>query len=892
MSACNHCGAQTADDVRFCSACGTPQGPVWKAETALASPPRPAGSDPSMASAPPGGFAPGQIVADRYRVVSLLGRGGMGDVYRADDLKLGQAVAIKFLPDRFASDEAVLERFRAEVRTSRQIAHPNVCRVYDIGEADGRQFLTMEYVDGEDLASLLRRIGRLPANKALEVARQMCAGLAAIHERGVIHRDLKPANVMLDGYGRVRITDFGLAAAPEEMRPGEISGTPAYMAPEQFEGQPCTVRTDLYALGLILYEAFTGKPTFGGATFAEWRARHTQTIPTAPSQLQANMDAVVERAILRCLEKDPTKRPSSAKAVAASLPGGDPLAAALAGGETPSPEMVAAAGGEGALRPRVAWTLLAATLVLVAACLAVAPDAMDLGLARADKGPEVLEDRARQLTAAFGYRDEPADSEIWFERDYSRLRFMADRVVSTVWRRQMESWGPPLLFNYRQSPRPLVPRDTDGVVQTDDPPQTVSGMVTVTTDARGRLRRFEAAPPQFEEFPSSAPLFAWGQLFSAAGLDMTRFVVSPQEWLSPQPFDARGEWSGPLPWAPDVSVRVSAAAHRGRPVYFEVLGPWSLPARMVDLPLANIRRVTDTIGAAIVAFLIVSGVFFARRNLHAGRGDRRGAFVLAAILFVGGVFKWLIVAHHVSTLADEIGLVFTGVAGGLLLAAAGWLLYVALEPYVRRTMPEVMISWARLADGRVRDARIGRDMLIGSLAGALTALLTHVGNAVPAWLPFPSQTTIASSLPALQGGRRVLVLVLDPIGLALTAALTALALLFLLRLVLRRTWLAAVALVVPLLLTSRWGENIALDAMYFVAFAVLVPFVLVRFGLVATFALVFMRTLLTYTPLPLDPSRWYFGGSLLALAVGAALVVYAFRISLGPRGEFAGADVA
>jgi serine/threonine-protein kinase len=144
-------------------------------------------------------------------MIGLLGQGGMGEVYRVDDLKLGQPVSLKFLPASLADDPERLDRFLAEVRLSRQVSHPNVCRVYDIGETDGSHFLTMEYVDGEDLATLLRRIGRLPGAKAHEIARQICAGLAAAHDKKVLHRDLKPSNIMIDGSGRARITDFGLA---------------------------------------------------------------------------------------------------------------------------------------------------------------------------------------------------------------------------------------------------------------------------------------------------------------------------------------------------------------------------------------------------------------------------------------------------------------------------------------------------------------------------------------------------------------------------------------------------------------------------------------------------------------------------------------------------------
>ncbi len=205
-----------------------------------------------------GGFTPGAILAERYRIIGLLGRGGMGEVYRADDLKLGQPVALKFLPRHLAEDQDRLERFYAEVRIARQVSHPNVCRVYDVGEMDGQQYLSMEYVDGEDLASLLKRIGRLPPDKALDISRELCAGLAAAHERGVLHRDLKPANVMVDGRGRARITDFGLAIAAGEVVEGEVSGTPAYMAPEQLAGKGASVRSDVYALGLVLYELYTG----------------------------------------------------------------------------------------------------------------------------------------------------------------------------------------------------------------------------------------------------------------------------------------------------------------------------------------------------------------------------------------------------------------------------------------------------------------------------------------------------------------------------------------------------------------------------------------------------------------------------------------------------------
>jgi serine/threonine-protein kinase len=280
-------------------------------------------------------FPPGRIFAARYRIVSLLGRGATGEVYRADDLKLGQRVALKLLSPSGGAHPNFVTRFITEVRLARDIAHPNVCRVYDIGEADGWHYLSMEYIDGETLASLLRRIGSLPAEKALDVARQLCAGLAAAHDRGVLHRDLKPGNIMLDGRGQVRIVDLGFATPLGDTANG-IAGTPAYMAPEQTSGQDAGERTDLYSLGVVLYEVFTGRRLFHVRTIAE-RAVAGEPGPAALARL-SGIDPAAERVIRRCLEADPADRPTSAWAVAAELPGGDALSAALAAGRMPSPK--------------------------------------------------------------------------------------------------------------------------------------------------------------------------------------------------------------------------------------------------------------------------------------------------------------------------------------------------------------------------------------------------------------------------------------------------------------------------------------------------------------------------------------------------------------------------
>src|SRR5262245_36066410 len=461
-------------------------------------------------------FAPGQMLASRYRVVAALGRGGMGEVYRADDLTLGQPVALKFLPPHLAADPDRLTRFRKEVAAARKVSHPHVCRVYDIAEHAGHSFLTMEYVDGEDLSSLLKRVGRLPEEKGVEIARQLCGALAAVHEQGLLHRDLKPANVMLDGRGNVRLTDFGLAAAAQDLSASEArSGTPLYQAPEQLAGKDVTIRTDVFALGMVLYELFTGKRAFPGL--------ERDTPPSKPSSHVTGLNPAVERVILRCLEPDPTMRLRSVYEVLVGLPGGDPLQAALARGETPSPQLVADAPVEGTLQPAVAGGLLAVTLVglFLTAWLG---DRYKAYRHVPLPDPAVMEDKARTVVRNLGYTDPPADSGGGFTNNVPYLKHFVQEGKWADERPHLNAARPAaVMYWHRQSPQPFSPiwvadqrRGDNGALLPDNPPHDTPGMVMVQVDVRGRLVGLVAVPD-----PNSSPparRLEWDDLLRVAEL--------------------------------------------------------------------------------------------------------------------------------------------------------------------------------------------------------------------------------------------------------------------------------------------------------------------------------------------------------------------------------------
>ncbi len=894
MPTCSSCAQAVPANARSCPACGAA---LIDSQTPTRHlPASPPADQPPNSKQRPDRFIAGAMLAGRYRIVSSLGKGGMGEVYQAEDLKLNQTVALKFLPAALALDGGALARFHNEVRIARQVSHPNVCRVYDIGEVEGLHFITMEFIAGEDLGALLKKVGRLPGDKAVELARQLCAGLTAAHEQGVLHRDLKPANVMIDGRGRARITDFGLAVVAEELRGDDVmAGTPAYMAPEQLTGKEVTQRSDIYALGLVLYELFTGKRVFEAQSINELLALHEKSTPPTPSSHVKDIDPLAERVILRCLEKDPKARPASAVQVALALPGGDPLAAALAMGETPSPEMVAAAGEKTGLRPQLAVACLVAVIIgllLITFLNSKVYLASKLAL---ENSPDVLAHKAREIISRIGYTARPADTAYGFNYDGDYLQYTRDTGAPATRNSRLLKGHPPVIqFWYRESPgyleanfKPSATREETpfGRVTLNEPPQVISGMASTVLDPQGRLIAFSAVPPQLD--PPSATqreLKAdWTALFAAAGLDEQRFMPAEPEWVPLVACDVRAAWTGGWPEQPEMPLRIEAAAWRGRPVWFQMIGPWTKPERMPTVQPTKAQRFVSSLGVALIASVMLVAMLLAWRNNRQGRGDRRGAFRLACFVFAVQMLAWLLGASHVPT-THEINGLFLAIGRALFTGVLVWLTYLALEPYLRRHWPQPLIAWGRCLEGRFNDPLVGRDILIGLLFAIgyeLFFLFTF-------WLN--SSLSAAKNPATILGLRYTVAFLAMGIVSSVTTALGTLFLVFLFRAFLRRLWLAAGVVILVSILSgiaaaSQWIGILMSITLY----TTVMVLVLLRFGLISAAVLWLARTeLLIRLPLTTNFSVWYAGSSILGMVALLMLAGYAFHTSLGGQKVFTG----
>jgi serine/threonine-protein kinase len=679
-----------------------------------------------------------------------------------------------------------------------------------------------------------------------------------------------------------------LAGIAARIQGDEIrQGTPAYMAPEQLAGQEVTVRSDIYSLGLVLFEMFSGKRAYEASTLAEMTRLRQESAPPSLITHVRDLDPAVERIVKKCLDSDPHNRPPSALAVSAALPGGDPLAAALAAGETPSPELVAAASEHDALRPAVGLACFASILLGLAAIPFLVSQTSWIAKTPFDTPQDVLVHKAQGLAQQFGYTVKPLDSAygMRYAADYLQDLNRNGKSLSTV--KHLSAGQPaPIHFWYRTSPRYLVAAffGDDGTVSADDPPMDISGMVEVQLDPQGRLISFEAVPPQVDESPASTKPLDGGPLFSAAGLDPARFQPAEPHWTPLEICDQRAAWTGTYPDDPN-PLRVEAASWRGKLVYFALIGPWTRPDRMQPNQNTPGQKVVQVVALTLLCAVVIGACLLARHNLHHGRGDWRNGFRLAGFVLALSLASWALSAHHLPTVV-EIVIVIMGLSTSVLAAAMIWVLYVALEPYVRRRWPKTIISWTRILGGRFRDPVVGGHILVGILFGVVLTVLVDLlaylnirSNGVP------DQFVVLSTIHSVV---RVGSDLLGVLPNSIMSTLGVFFILFMLVVIFRREWLAASAFVVFLTVISvvaSAGSAIVATPIRLLQY-VLMMFVMLRFGLLPFVVGSCIVNILLYFPITGDFSAWYAGSAIFALAFVVVFSAWAFHTALGGRPLF------
>jgi serine/threonine-protein kinase len=815
----------------------------------------------------------------------------MGEVWRADDLQLNQPVALKFLPPELSTDPVALSRLLAEVRVARQVSHPSVCRVYDVSQHNGEQFISMEYIDGEDLASVLRRIGRPDREKSVEIARQLCAALQAAHDLRVLHRDLKPGNVMLDGRGRARLMDFGLAGAADHLRGGgHHGGTPAYMAPEQFERGEVSVQSDIYSLGLILYELFTGRPAFNAKTLEELRVQRRSGLVQSVSSLAENIDPAIERVIEHCLAPDPRQRPPSAIAVAAALPGGDPLAAALAAGEMPSPELVAAAGPSGLLAPRVAVGLLAVTLLSLLIHLFFNPRRYLVNHVPLPRNMAVMSDRATEMATALGYLPQrviasglSADTEYLAHLDASssdRSRFVALRHPAPA----------AIRFWQRQARAPMIPGIWGAALEPlsrFNPPLDQPNMLLLETTTDGKLLALRWVPPRTDPAPTTTnpagtqsadtgtrheaeELHA---LIPLTPLDPESLVAVEPTRAPPVPFDQRLAFKGKFAGS-GAEARFEAGSYRGRPTFVEVNGVWPTP------PGPGVLASLMPAALAVLVGIGASGLVYL--HMHQRRADTLRAFRIGLIAFSLTLLLCFLGTLPSGAAGATLGAqIVPALAFSLFNGGFGWALYVALEPYIRRRSPHRLVSLTRLLDWRLGDPLIWRDVLIGFACSASALLLVNGAIGLDARLN--PAAPAATGIGLLQHGSDVLRHIFGTLTGAIYGAMTFTFLPLLFRIILRsqRAAVVAVCLLVAAFITVNNANQTPLSIIASIIAWGVTLMAIFRYGVVAGIAAVFFVNVLSTPQVSNDLSAWYATPAMIVVGLLSALAILACYRSIG-----------
>lgn len=841
------------------------------------------------------GLRAGTVVGDRYRIIERLGKGSMGEVYRAEDLRIGQDVALKFLSGCGPSSGADHDALLNEIRIARRVTHPNVCRLHDLGEIDGLPFVSMEYIRGEDLHALLQRVGAPQADKAVQMARQICSGLQAAHEQGVLHRDLKPANVLVDSRGNVRITDFGIAAA-EDRADDTPAGSPAYMAPELFAGGSASTASDVFSLGLVLYELFTGRRLYDADSMTTLLEMHRRPIEP-PSAHAPQIDRRVEAVIEACLRRDPESRPSSAIEVLARLPGGDPLAEAIASGQTPSPALVAATTATARLSLQRGGII--ATLAIAVFVLAALIDPSVKLLARTDLplSDSVLVHRAEAHLRALGYDHDIEVEAHGFELHEPVLERLADQQLDAdAWESSLRADRNPVIsFWYRAATHAgaLAATNVKGRVRWNDPKHALPGMARLELDPRGRLVYFSAKPSLSEsdqvggpvgaiEDPAASVPGAGGRpypiddpaLFALAGLDFGAFQpVDPIR--RPDSFaDERQAFQGTID---EIRIRVEIARLEGHPVFFEIVD---------DDPYA--RRPAETNPPSFLFFarvlILIVAALLAWSGMRRRRVDVQGATRIAIAMFGLVSAFTVLTGDHGGTWGGVGNLALAGMSHGLAIAIELAVYYLAVEPHARRIWPQTLVSWSKLLSGRIIDPDVAGSILAGVCVGCVSAVMYFTTPLLQRAFDLPEVRPFAfydRDLELLAGTGPALGVFFEIVVDVSRESLMMFVALVLGKKLLRKEFLAAIAVALcwTVVLGPRpsgegtmrileWGTSFAV--------ALLVVFAAIRFGLLALVAGYLTAVLMRSYPIRPDVGVWYSTVTLLpsialAILVGGAL---------------------
>ena len=836
---------------------------------------------------------PGTIIAGRYRIVSQLGVGGMGIVYRADDLTLNQAVAIKFLPALVARNPAWLARFRNEARLARTVTHPNVCRVHDIGEADGEHFITMEFVAGEDLSGLLRQIGHFPSEKAVDIARQVCVGLAAAHRAGVLHRDLKPANIILDGEGNARITDFGIAGLSGQIAAGEIrAGTPAYMAPEQITGRDVTLESDIYALGLVLYEMFSGCRAFNAETLDEYVQLHETATPRPLTEIVADLPDGIEKIVDQCLQKDPDQRPRSALHVAAALPGTDVLQLALASDMTPSPDLIAVAPARKGARSirmglTIAGILLLSSIVILRSVHPIQWD--DLGTsppaALAERARRVLETAGLAIPGAHEAFGLCATEDAW--EPMARAYVGRDDTVHVVPTLAAEP-----CFFYRQSDRPLVSATLEnvfwraGYVVPWDPPHEVANSRAVLFDKTGRLILLGADPVAAVSESNTENVDrmneVWNGLLRAAGIDAEHSVVpSKNERSATGDLDCR-YWN-----RPETRQIIGSAtdyvgcSSDGGPTYFAVgtkSNQQPLGAAGETIAVPSQRSVVITAQRILFLSLLAIAVPFGILKLRTVKVDYQGVVRLAVVAVLLEIVASVLRLGSSATFYDGLSRLCMAVVRAAGTASLLGLFYLTVDAYARRLWPHLLVTWNRLLLRRFGDPDVRFHALVGACVGCWWSFAAAAERAFAnacGWnvRPMFAGERIAEKLHGFASG---LASYFGCLEQALIYGLLFLLLLVVVRTWIRHpTWAALVcALVIALIVVPRGAHPYTAWLTAGMGGVVIGVWIMIRYGLLAITVAIFVATVLNSTPMTLNSRAWTAGLSLCAIVIVVASILY------------------